>query len=188
MRFNDKRVERAESNILRELASTRRDLKKKRDLETGKVCANASCLDAGKILSPEWFYRRGKERLDSYCKLCRKEMVKMRRENAEFIPSDGTKIPRVKKWALKESDGEINVGKAPWCNDHHRNSSKCGCAVGRFHKSPEHKKKISEAQKGNSYARGNSYKNGPMTSEHRARIAMAMRISHMKKKIATDAK
>lgn len=129
----------------------------------GKACANSACPSMGKILSSDDFYKRGKS-LDSYCAWCRRE----RSATWKLVN------PEVRA-RTKRSDGELNVGKAPWCRDHRKNSAKCGCATGVYHKTPAHRAKIARAMRGNHNASGKQGKRGRMSAEHRAKISMAMR-------------
>ena len=131
----------------------------------GKACGNVSCQELGRIQPIENFYsRNGKP--GSYCILCRRAASEMWRISN----------PDYKRSAVKKKQvWNLNLGKAPWCKDHKKNSAKCGCAMGIHHKSPAHRRKISAAMKGNTNAAGKQGKRGPMSAAHKAKISMAMR-------------
>ena len=127
---------------------------------SGKECSNVDCSELGNIQPIENFYKHANGKPDSYCILCRRTANSMWKL---AHPSKKTK-----------PEGSINAGKAPWCKDHKKNSAKCGCAMGVFHKSARHRAKISAAMKGNTNARGKKNRHGPLSTEHKARISMSM--------------
>lgn len=152
-----------------------KDVKEARakSLESGRECANLNCLEIGTKQPPENFYKRKGGKLDSYCIVCRKEVVSVRRDHIAYDPEFKTRPLKMKKWAPKKVS--LNVGKAPWCKEHRTNSKNCGCATGRFFKGKKHRAKISESMRGKKNALGNHTKKGPMSSEHRLKIAMKLK-------------
>lgn len=155
-------MSRAGNKFERELLRGIRKSKLRQNLN-GKECSNSACQDYGKIQPPENFYTRG-AKLDSYCIICRRARnIMWKLEH----PVTNKKIPKL-NW-------NMNLGKAPWCKDHKVNSKKCGCALGLFHKTPLHKAHIAKSMKGNSNAKGKHKSRGPLSEEHKAKIAAAIR-------------
>lgn len=153
---------RAKSAYERDLLRSARNSRKPNSGD-GKVCGNVSCPEMGKVQPLGFFYlKNGKP--ESYCAVCRKSVNEMwRLSNPEY------------KRSAKPKSWNLNVGKAPWCQEHKKNSAKCGCATGVYHKTPAHKKAIGKAMRGNKNAAGKQGKRGPMSATHRAKISIAMR-------------
>ena len=141
----------------------------------GKVCGNSACSEMGKIQVNENFYKRRGGKLDSWCIMCR-------RTRNSMWKFEHPRSERVAKVGRPKREGELNLGKAPWCKEHKSNSAKCGCAEGRFHKSPKARKAVSERMRGNTYALGNKGKTGPMSAAHKAKIGMAVRAASHRRK------
>jgi hypothetical protein len=153
---------RAKDSHERELLKNARGARSRAFLD-GKECGNSACAEVGKIQPATNYYMRG-GRLDSYCIMCRRTVSNMWK----------TVNPSRKKTKAKKT-WKLNLGKAPWCADHHMNSKKCGCAMGVHHKSQKHKNKISKAMKGNTNAKGKKNGHGPLSATHRLKISMSMR-------------
>ena len=115
-----------------------RDLRIKRRESGWRTCAYSNCQERGIPQEVLFFYRRGLG-YDSYCAECRKAINSAWKYN--------------KRMGIVGEDWSVNFGRAPWCGDHNANSKSCGCATGRFHKTPAHRAKIAAAMRGNSNAR-----------------------------------
>lgn len=143
-----------------------RSVKKVKATDEAKECGSLSCPEIGKIQPAANFYTRN-GKLDSYCIICRRANSSLWKFNHPV--SRATKGEKKTKWSL-------NLGKAPWCKDHRMNSSKCGCALGRYHRTPQHRAKIAAAMKGNKNAKGKKNKHGPLSAEHKLKISITMKL------------